>query len=84
MNTYERNYGQTIEKIKNGKRISPLKAIRLFCLECCGYQSNEVQTCLSKNECILFHYRLGKNKTGKSNLSLAKPSGETSHGVLNE
>lgn len=35
------------------------KAIRLFCIECSGYNSAEVLLCPSKN-CVLFPYRLGK------------------------
>jgi hypothetical protein len=30
---------------KEVKRVSPLKAIRLKCLECCAGSSNEVKAC---------------------------------------
>ncbi len=39
---------------------SPRKAIRAFCLECCGGSSNEVKLCVSKN-CALYPFRFGKN-----------------------
>ena len=38
----------------------PLKAIRLFCLECCGGSSNEVKLC-SAQKCALYPFRFGKN-----------------------
>ncbi len=38
----------------------PMKAIRAFCLECCGGSSNEVKLCVSKN-CALYPFRFGKN-----------------------
>lgn len=39
---------------------SPLKAIRLFCVECCGGSSNEVKLCPSE-KCALHNFRFGKN-----------------------
>lgn len=39
---------------------SPLKAIRHYCLECCGGSSNEVALCPSTN-CQLYAFRKGKN-----------------------
>lgn len=32
-------------------------AIRLFCLECCGYNDNEVRLCTDR-ECPLYPWRL--------------------------
>ena len=52
-NKYEKIYKDSI-----GKRITRTKAIRLKCLECCCYQSNEVSLCPSK-ECPLWRYRMG-------------------------
>ena len=43
-----------------GKRISPLKAIRLKCLDCSCGSSNEVKLC-PITACPLFPYRSGKN-----------------------
>lgn len=40
--------------------ISPMKAIRLKCLDCCGGSSKEVKTCGAK-DCPLYAFRLGKN-----------------------
>ena len=42
------------------KRISPLKAIRLKCLECCCGSSNEVKLCPCTN-CSLYPFRDGHN-----------------------
>ena len=39
---------------------TPLKAIRLKCLDCCCGSSNEVKLC-SIEHCALYPYRFGKN-----------------------
>lgn len=39
---------------------SPIKAIREFCLECCGVSSSDVKSCTAPN-CPLYAFRLGKN-----------------------
>ena len=39
---------------------TPLKAIRLKCLECSNGSSNDVKEC-EIDSCELFHFRLGKN-----------------------
>ena len=44
-----------------GKRISRAKAIRFKCLDCCGYQSNEVRECPTV-ECPLWRYRMGREE----------------------
>lgn len=41
------------------KRVSPLKAIRLKCLECCAGSSNEVRDC-HMGDCPLWPYRFGR------------------------
>ena len=47
---------------------SPLKAIRAFCLSCCGDSAYEVKECTSKN-CPLKPFRFGKNPYAKRQLS---------------
>lgn len=42
------------------KRISPIKAIRLKCLDCCCGSSNEVKLCPAES-CPLHPFRYGKN-----------------------
>lgn len=42
------------------KRLTPLKAIRAKCLDCCCWNSYEVKLCAAK-KCALYPYRLGKN-----------------------
>lgn len=39
---------------------NPVKAIRAFCISCCGDQPSEVKTCTAPN-CMLYPFRLGKN-----------------------
>ena len=41
-------------------RITPLKAIRLKCLDCCAGNKLEVKLC-SIEDCAIFPYRFGKN-----------------------
>lgn len=40
--------------------MTPLKAIRARCLDCCGYQIKEVRLCPCK-DCSLWPFRFGKN-----------------------
>lgn len=41
-------------------RLTPIKAIRAKCLDCCCGSSNEVRLCPCP-ECSLYPYRFGKN-----------------------
>lgn len=45
--------------MKNEK-ITPLKAIRLKCLDCCCDKANEVKLCTAK-KCPLYNFRFGKS-----------------------
>lgn len=47
---------------------SPVKAIRAFCLECCGGSSQEVKDCTSRR-CVLKPFRFGKNPYHKRELT---------------
>lgn len=40
--------------------MTPLKSIRLRCLDCCGYQAKEVRLC-SCTDCALWPFRFGRN-----------------------
>lgn len=42
------------------KKITPLKAIRLKCLDCMCGNVNEVRAC-PRSDCSLFPFRFGKN-----------------------
>ena len=44
--------------------MTPLKAIRLKCLDCCCGQAIEVKLCPSEN-CPLYPYRMGHNPARK-------------------
>ena len=46
------------------KHITPLKAIRLKCLDCCCGSSNEVSECPCV-DCSLYPFRFGKNPNVK-------------------
>ena len=46
------------------KPLSPLKAIRLKCLDCSGDSPNEVKLC-PVTDCELYPFRLGKNPNRK-------------------
>lgn len=49
------------------KRLTPVEAIRKYCLGCCGYQwyqSSEVRNC-GFYDCPLYLYRLGHNPSRK-------------------
>ena len=46
------------------KRISPLKAIRFKCLDCCCGSSNEVKLC-TVEKCALYPFREGVNPNRK-------------------
>jgi len=50
------------KKAKN--KVTPLKAIRLKCLDCSCWQPKEVRLCVHE-ECSLFPYRFGKNPKRK-------------------
>lgn len=43
------------------KRISPLKAIRLKCLDCCCGSKKDAKSC-KELDCPLYPFRLGKNQ----------------------
>lgn len=51
-----------LKKKLNGSdsRISPIKAIRAKCLDCCCYQPKEVNLCPCE-DCALWPFRFGKN-----------------------
>lgn len=42
------------------EQTNPVKAIRTFCLKCCGDSPTDVKFCNSKN-CALYAFRFGKN-----------------------
>lgn len=54
--------------------LTPIKAIRAKCLDCCGGSAKEVRGC-SAPHCPLFPYRLGHRP--KSNLSAETPGKTT-------
>lgn len=83
MNKYEEVYNQTVEQIKKGRRTSPLRAIRLKCLDCMCWQGNEVSLCPS-DDCILWHYRFGKNKSGQRKGGKQLPNRFKSRSTPNE
>lgn len=51
------------------KKLTPINAIKAFCIECMGNQASLVEGCTAP-ECPLFKYRLGKNlrRSGVGNI----------------
>jgi len=47
------------------KRLTPVKSIANYCLECSGNSRNERKLCVIKDDCPLYPYRLGKNPNRK-------------------
>lgn len=59
--------GQDPEADQKGKdmtKITPMRAIRAKCLECCAGQTTEVRLCTLKN-CPLHPYRMGHRPKGE-------------------
>lgn len=54
-----------------GKALTPLRAIRLKCLDCCGASALEVKLC-TLSRCALSPYRMGKtpDNRGKEHIAL--------------
>ena len=48
-------------------KLTPMKAIRLKCLECCCDSAQEVRLCNSK-KCPLYPYRFGKRPKDEEEL----------------
>lgn len=46
------------------KRLTPVKAIRAKCLDCCAGSSKEVEKC-TVEKCSLYPYRFGKSPARK-------------------
>ena len=51
---------EVILEAYEGEKLTPGKAMRAFCIDCCGGSRNEVYLCPS-TDCSLWAYRLGKN-----------------------
>ena len=71
--TGPRNAKEALEELKSREKdyeiLSPIKAIRANCLECCGGSEAEVRRC-HIDTCPLHPFRFGKNpfnKRGKRN-----------------
>lgn len=56
-----------MEEENKEKKISPLKAIRLYCLACSNGSSREVQKG-TVERCELFNFRFGKNPNIKKRI----------------
>ena len=51
-------------------RVTPLRAVRQECLDCCGGSANEVRLCVSKS-CASWPFRLGKRPTAELRAEVA-------------
>ena len=54
------NQWGSLQTEENKEIRNPVKAIRAFCIDCCGGSSNEVKLCTAP-KCALYPFRLGKN-----------------------
>jgi len=54
-----------LKVVKIMTRLTPMKAIRKYCIECSGGSYKEVELC-RLDDCPLFEYRFGKRPTNKS------------------
>jgi hypothetical protein len=61
-------------------KVTPLKAIRLHCLDCSGGSTKEVRLCVI-SDCPLYPYRFGRNpkKKGQGQIENLKKSEEIAH-----
>lgn len=53
------------------KHLTPIKAIRAKCLDCCGGSKKEVRNCTAVDSCPFFPHRAGKrpdNRKGQGNV----------------
>ena len=57
-----------INNKKEGTTLTPIKAIRAKCLDCCAGQFSEVKLC-PVTSCPLYPYRLGKNPNRTSTMT---------------
>lgn len=62
-------------KDKTTKRLSPVKAIKIKCLDCSGGVKKEVRECIIQ-DCPLYTFRLGKNPNRKGLRLKTSPSQE--------
>ena len=55
--------------------MTPLKAIREKCLDCCGGSAHEVRLCTCE-KCALYRFRFGKNpnRAGSHRISEKNPT----------
>lgn len=54
--TLEEKYKQTIEDLKEGKRISFQEAVDQKCGDCMCHQREEVRECID-DECVLYYFK---------------------------
>lgn len=57
------------------KVLTPLKAMRAKCLDCCCDQAKEVELCTCKDNCPLWPYRMGKMPEEERTRSFAEAKG---------
>jgi hypothetical protein len=59
-----------IEHEQAGQNITPLKAVRRHCLECCNGSAHEVSLCAAKS-CPLWPFRFGRKPTDGTKADVA-------------
>ena len=54
--------GESMEKKIKRRKLTPIRALRLYCLKCCNGNADEVKNCPVK-KCAAWPYRMGKRPT---------------------
>ena len=58
------------------KVLTPIKAIRAYCVECSGGMTKEVKLC-NVEKCPLYPYRMGKRPTADTDIDINKNSAKS-------
>ncbi|MDA7857944.1 hypothetical protein N9A72_00440 [bacterium] len=67
------------------KKLTPVKAIRQYCIECCNNQKLEVRLCTVAKDCPLYLLRMGKRPRDSRPLKvIRKKCADCSGGLLKE
>ena len=66
---FQQQTEEKLQRLVDANRLTPVKAIRIKCLDCMGFQPSEVLKCpCNGNEsslCSLYKYRMGKRARHK-------------------
>ncbi len=69
------------DSVEDPNFLTPMKAIRAKCLDCCCGQYGEVKNCTCTN-CPLYNFRLGKNPNRKNTRIMSEEQKQALKGRL--